>query len=112
MNISVQLFSESYPSVYNDMKGFKHMDPLNIGNHEHEGIYVKVNQIAVLSNPLLHIYEGYCHALVNSFRNYSYDYARGIMTLYFISIVNQQGATYATAVHDFASITLLKVSHC
>lgn len=80
-------------------------------SHEHhlpEEIFANVNQIADLIRPLHGIDETLCHTLVELFRNYDYDYAGGIIKIYFPFNINPEYVTQFTAVDSFDSVRLLK----
>lgn len=69
-------------------------------------------QIVDSNNTLRNIYESNCSALEKSLQNYSWDFMRGLMTVYFSSTVNPESATYATAVHNVNEMKFLKDSYC
>lgn len=52
--------------------------------------------------------EAHCYTLAESFRNYNYNYARGIMTVYVSTAVNREGATYVNAVTTVDDVQVLK----
>lgn len=51
--------------------------------------------------------DAHCHVLANSFRKCRYDFACGVITVYFSSTVNLAAATYATTVLNIDGIKLL-----
>lgn len=57
-----------------------------------------MDQISNPNNPLHVINEVHCRALVESFQNYSYNFASGTMNVFVLSAVDRVGATIPTAV--------------
>lgn len=56
--------------------------------------------------------EAHCCRLAKSFCNYGYDYARGTKVVLFLSITNQEGATYATEMYTVDCMRKLKDGYC
>lgn len=86
--------------------------PLETWSLPYEEFYASADQIMDQSNTLLSIAEVHLRALDESFRRYSYDYARDIMITNYNSTVNPEATIYATVVHNFDGVTLLKDAHC
>lgn len=92
-----------------------------LSHYLQEEVYARVDQIAISTNSLRDVDVVNCHALVQSFRNYIYDYARNRVTVYSFSTINQEGATYAIAADnvdgmksskDSYSAVILDGRHC
>lgn len=65
-----------------------------------------MDEVADWNNALRNIAEARCRVLDDSFRNYSYEEARGIMTV-FSPIVNPKVTKNATAVQNVHVMKLL-----
>lgn len=66
-----------------------------------------MDRIADPNNPLRHIDEANWHTLARLFCRYRYDYACGVIKVYFLFTIDPEGATYATAMHFFGSMNVL-----
>lgn len=67
-----------------------------------------MDQIVDPSTSQRKVNEAHWRVPVESFCNCSYDYARGVTTVYFYCSVNRKGMIYATAVHSIDIMKLLK----
>lgn len=112
MNISPQKFSDRHLSMSDDLGKAAQVHPFNLDHYLHKETYTRVNQIAHSNNPLCDIEKSDCHALTESLCNSSYDYVRGILTVYLLSSANPISATYATAMHTIDVAKLAKEGYC
>lgn len=99
MHFSVQQSYESYLSMYGNIGRSVQVHPLNLDQCHREKVYARVDQIFDPNNLLQNIEEAHCRALAEFFYNYDYDGVGNKLTVYFLSIANPEGFTYATAVH-------------
>lgn len=83
------------------------MHPSNLNLCLYKKICARVDQIVDPSNSLREFDETHCRELTESFRSHNYDSVLCMITVYFCSIVNHEGATQATSVHNFDDINLL-----
>lgn len=100
------------PPVFDDIEEDVQAYPLNLAHYLHWEIYASVKQIADPGNLRRHIDEAHCCVRAESFHNYSYDHARGIMTVHFSTTFNHKGATYAAVVQNVDGEKFLKVGYC
>lgn len=91
-----------------EMEKTVRMQPLNYAQNNHQKVYSRIDRIGDLSHSLRAVDKAHCHALAESFCNYTFDYARGPITVHFLAAVNPAGVTYATAVHRVDSKKSLK----
>lgn len=108
MNASAQKFSGSQPSITDDVGRSILVSPLSLDHFLRKEIYATVDQDTNPNNFLRVIDEAHCRAPAELFRNYNYDYAHGMMIVYFLSGVKLEGATNATAVHTVDDMKFLK----
>lgn len=110
MNTSVHQSSEIHPFVFNDIEIAVVVHSLDIEHYQHEEIYARNDDIFIQNNSLRDISKAHYLALAESFRNYDFDYACVMMTVYFLSTVSSEGATSATGVHIVDGMTVLKTA--
>lgn len=71
---------------------------LNLADYAHEEVSDRVDQILDPNDSLRDVDKLHCRALAQSFCDYAFEYARGLMTIYISAAVNAAGAMYATTV--------------
>lgn len=96
MNILIQHPSESHPSMFDDIEKSVQVQPLNLEHYPRKAVYARDDKIVNQINPQRNIDQTHCFALAIYFRNYNQDHSRGMMTMYFLSTVNLEGALCAT----------------
>lgn len=97
---SPQNLSESGFSKFDYIEKAIQIQSLKFDRYLQEEIFVRVDWIGDQSNRLSKIDEIQCRALAESFRDYTWDYASDMMTVYSFSNTNHKDATYATALHN------------
>lgn len=83
----------------------QHMNP---ADYAHEEVHARIDQVVDYNHLLLNINEAHCGASAQSFCNFTLDYAPVVMTIYFLTAVNQVGTTFATAVHHIDGKIVIK----
>lgn len=112
MNNAAQKASERHPSISGDTERAIQLNFLCLDHYLHEETYSRVTQIADTNNSPRNIDEAHSSALVESFHNFNYNYARGVMTVYCSSKASPDGATYTSAVQSVDGRKSLKDSYC
>lgn len=72
---------------------------LNLDHYLREVIYARMDQITNPNNLLRDIDDARCCVLAELFRDYRYNCAHGLMTVYLSSSISAEGATFDTGVH-------------
>lgn len=85
---------------------------LNLDQYLHERIYAIVDQIADPNNSLGDMDEAHCRPLAVFFRNEIYNYAHGMMMVYFSSPTKPRGTTHGNAVKTVDVMTLQEKGYC
>lgn len=68
---------------------------MNFADYAHDEVYASVDHFIDRNRALRDIDEAHCRALAQSFCHCTFDYACGLMIVYFTAAVNPAGSTYA-----------------
>lgn len=112
MNTWPQKFSWSQFSSSDDIGMAVQINTSSLDRYLHEEIYASANQIVDENDRLRDIDKANYDAFAKSFSDFSYDYARTIMTVYHSSTVNPEGGTYKTTVSNIDCMKVPKKGHC
>lgn len=93
MNSPAQKPFETRPSISDDNEEAVSVDLLRANHHIQKENSVRVTQIVDQNKPLREIDKATCSGLTVTFCNYSYDLARGMMTMHILSAVHSEAAT-------------------
>lgn len=100
------------PTISDDTGKVFQVHPLSVDTLTAKKIHTRVSQIVYTNNPLHEIDSSRCCTMAESFRNYKYDFVRGMMKVYFSNTVNLNGVTCTTAVHNVNGMKLLMDGYC
>lgn len=93
MSTPAEKFLESHPFITDVIWSSNKVNPSSPDDYLDEEIYRRVDEIGDVNDALRQISEATYRALAEPFRNDNYDYACGMMTVYFSRTVNPDGAT-------------------
>lgn len=93
MNISVQQSPECHPSMSHEIGKAVPVHLLCLDHYPHEEMFPKTIEIADPRSPLHNNDAAHCRALVESFRSYGFDCARGMISVYSLFTINPESDT-------------------
>lgn len=96
---SRQQLSQGHTVLYEELGKVVEVQPLNLADYAQEKVYTKVKRAVDPKHHLRVIDETNCFSLAKLFSNYTPDYARDLVNIWFSAAVNPAGLPYGTAVH-------------
>lgn len=112
INTSTHHCSERHLSSFDDTEKAVQVHLLELDYYYRKETYGGSDQIEDSMNPLRKIDEANWLALTRPFRNYNYNYARGMMKVHFSSTFNPKGATYGIVAHIVDVMKVLSDNYC
>lgn len=108
MSISPEKSSESQPSMPDDIVKPSDISPWTLLTISKRKCTRGLIKLRIRISLCATIDEAHYRALAESFHDYDYNHARGLMKVYFSFTVNPERRTHATAVQNIDGIKLLK----